>query len=88
MKYIPNKMCDLTTLLDVIRQGCSSQVQISVSGSQVVIRLNTGWSMDKNRGAEPERTKLNGFEGVKGSVDAAFRTVKLSTRMSISPVEP
>jgi len=44
--------------------------------------------MDKNRGAEPERTKLNGFEGVKGSVDAAFRTVKLSTRMSISPVEP
>jgi hypothetical protein len=31
---------------------------------------------------------LNGFEGVNGSVDAGFRTVKLSTWTSISPVEP
>lgn len=81
-------MRDLTTLLDVIRQGSSSQVQISVSGSQVVIRLSTGLIINKNRGTESERTKLNGFEGVKGSVDAAFRTVKPSTRTSISPVVP
>ena len=88
MKNIADDVGHPTALLEVVRQGSAAKVQIPVPGSKIVAGLTNIRESSGVPSHGGNHTRLWGLEGTNGRSPAGFKTIKLSTWTSISPVGP